>query len=126
MPSIADYQAQVADAADEPTLQNTNGAVAPAANAVIASVTPARSGLYEITVLAGYGATADVVDNMDLAINGVQQLVLPVIATANALRPILNLRLRVNAGQVVAVRAIAAGGAGSVFRATLVLKRVLD
>lgn len=126
MPNITDYNQQVADAADELTAQITNGAVAPLAAGVVATVNAPKAGLYEVWVVAGYGGTADVVDNMDLAVGGTLVVVLPVVAAANADRIPVTVLVRCTNGQAVAVRAIAAGAVGSVYRATIVLKRVLD
>lgn len=126
MPSITDFEAQRADASDEPSVQVTSGATQPGAGATVATVNAPKSGLYEICVVVGYGATADVVDNMDLAVNGVQVCVLPVVATANGPRTSTKVRVRANSGQAIAVRAVAAGAVGSVYRAHIVATRVLD
>lgn len=124
MVNITDWQQSKADAEQDDSVQITNGAVAPGAGATIATVNVVKAGIYEITAIAGYGSTADVVDNMDLAVNGVQLLVLPVHAAANADRIPVTIRDRVGAGQAIAVRAVAAGAVSTVYRATIVATRV--
>jgi len=128
MASIADYNQMVADAADEITIQNTNSVIAPAAFSTITAVTLSKAGLYEIMVAAGYGAVADVVDNMELIIGGVSGriIIIPVQPVVNAERISVTLRVRVTSGQTIAVRSILAGAVTSDYRATIVAKRVLD
>lgn len=124
MVNVTDWLQSKSDAEQDDSVQITNGAVTPGAGATIATVNTVKAGIYEITAIAGYGATADVVDNMDLAVNGVALLVLPVHAAVNADRVPVTIRKRVGAGQAIAVRAIAAGGAGAVYRATIIATRV--
>lgn len=124
MVNITDWTQSKADAEQDDSVQITNGAVAPAAGATIATVNTGKAGIYQITVIAGYGGTADVVDNMDLAVGGTLVTVLPVHATVNGIRIPVTVRRRCTAAQAIAVRAIAIGGAGSVYRATIVATRV--
>lgn len=126
MVNVTDWLASKSDAEQDDSLQNTGGATAPGANTAIASflVPAGKGGIYEITAIAGYGGTADVVDNMELAIAAAQVLVLPVLAVANGDRIPITIRRRVAGGASIAIRSIAAGGAGTIFRATLIAKRV--
>lgn len=124
MVNVTDWLQSKSDAEQDDSAQITNGAVAPGAGATIATVNAGKAGIYEITAIAGYGGTADIVDNMDLAVGGTLVAVLPVHATANGIRIPVTVRKRCTAGQAIAVRAVAAGAVSTVYRATIVATRV--
>lgn len=105
------------------TVLAAGSAVAPAAGGVIVTLAVA-AGTYLVDVIAGYGATADVVNNMQLVQNVTvigPLFVLPAPNTSNKTRA---WRLTVPVANNIQVQAIAAGGAGSVFIASLAVTRV--
>lgn len=124
MVNVTDWLQSKSDAEQDDSVQVRGTATAPGAGAVIATVNAPKTGIYEITAIAGYGGTADVVDNMELAIGGTAVLQLPVYPVVNGERIPITIRRRVNAGQAIAVRAIAAGGVGSIFLAHVIAKRM--
>ena len=103
-------------------------ATAPAANAAIATLASANlsKGTYEVCVVARYGGTADVIDNMDLRVGGVVVLVLPVLPIVNGTPIPLCLTITVDGTQTITVNAVATGGAGSIFVAHLIAKKIFD
>ena len=96
---------------------NVGSQVAPAAGTPIASTGALSGGVYLIRVQAGYGATADAADNMQLDIgNGRRTLTLYVSPVANGAPVEIVLdRVLVRSGEKVAVKNIAGGVAGSVY-----------
>lgn len=107
------------------TLQNAGSAVAPAANGVIVSLAIPGAGVYDVTVLAGYGGTADVVNNMKFENNAVVVGPLYVTPVINGLPSTTRFqRVTVTGAINLTVNAVAAGGAGSVFIASISATRV--
>lgn len=125
MANVTDFLQGQAVAASEDSAIVNGGQTAPGAGVVIATINAPSTGMYDIKASCGYGATPETaVDNMELAINGVSVLTLPSSASANGPRTLTQLRRKLVGGQAVAVRAIAAGAVGSIYRATIVLTKV--
>lgn len=96
-------------------------AVAPVAGQVIADSGQLPAGVYSVQVAGTYGGTADAIDNMEVWINNDRLTSLPVAPVANATPMWLPLPgVVVFQGGRVQVKAIAAGGVGSVFRGTII------
>ena len=110
---------------DSESILVRGSAVAPAANAVLVTNTP-PAGVYDITVIARYGAVADIIDNMDLRVNNVAIAALPVLPAVNGMPVVITVRKRLTGAQAVSVNAVAAGGAGAVFVAHLILIKVSE
>lgn len=103
------------------TQVNNGIVVAPAAGQLIIDVGGLPPGLYDVQVAGSYGGTADAIDNMALFRADKLVTPLPVTPVANAAPIFLNLYgFVVYQGEHLTVRAIAAGGAGSVFRGTII------
>lgn len=107
-------------------LPNGNGtallgsATAPAAGANVVTTPALAAGNYDIKVKAFYGATADVANNAKLVVGGALVTNLPVLAVANGAAVEVELRrVAVAANGTIAVQAIAAGAAGSLYNAVL-------
>lgn len=98
-------------------------AVAPAAGAPIVSVAVA-AGTYLVDAIAGYGATADAINNMQLVQNITVVGVLFVLAAVQTQTKTRFWRVTVPVANNIQVQAVAAGGAGSVFIASLAITRV--
>lgn len=99
----------------------TNSVVAPPVGTDIVTTGQLSPGRYYVTVAAGYGGTADVLDNMRLMVGSRVIMTLPVLPIANLVPQEVTLpALRVLSGDAVHVQNITAGGAGTVFRATVV------
>lgn len=95
--------------------------VAPAAGTVIADTGAMPAGVYNVQAAGSYGATADVLDNMAL-FQGAQKIMsLPVIPVANTSWGFVPLPgMVISNGEHLTIQNITAGGAGSVFRGTIV------
>lgn len=93
---------------------------APAAGATIVDSGALVAGIYDITINASYGGTADVIDNMALFLGDKKVGVLPIVPVANSAPiPVELFGKRVLQGQHLIVQAIAAGGVGTVYRAVI-------
>jgi len=99
--------------------------VAPVATSGIV-VTPAlAAGFYDFLVNFSYGAVGDVASNVEFYINGVGGYRLITPAAANTPMQATRFpRVWVPAGQTVAIDAIAAGAAGSVYNGQLIWTQV--
>lgn len=100
---------------------------APLAGGDIATTGNITAGNYEVTVLAWYGASADVADNMELKVGATSIGRLFVDPVANG-RPIAMRFPRVNvpdATSPIAVKAVAAGAVGSAYKAQITFTPVL-
>lgn len=99
---------------------------APAAGTQIAAITAGQTGYYDIQVNYGYGATAEstTADNFGLYINGglITQL-LATVSQNNTLFPAVLLKHKLTAGDNIFIRNIAAGSAGSIYKAYVVATR---
>lgn len=92
----------------------------PTAGAVIVTSGDLMRGLWHVKVQTSYGGTADVADNMELWVGPTKKTTLPVLPVVNGVpQEIILDAVRVEDGQEVQVRCVAAGGAGSVYRATM-------
>lgn len=99
--------------------------VAPAAGQVIADSGQLPGGVYSLLAAGSYGGTADVIDNMELWANGERICLLPVIPVANSGPIFVSLPGAIIYNNTrVQIKAIAAGGVGSVFRGTIVVTPV--
>lgn len=104
-----------------PTMSVTARVTAPNAGQVIADLGSLPGGIYQVTAMASYGGTADVIDNMSLHLGDRKVCDLPVIPVANSAPvPITLPALVVLSSQDVSIQANAAGGVGTVFRGTLI------
>lgn len=104
-----------------PTAAQTSRQVAPVAGQVIVDLGSLPAGLYQVTAMASYGGVADVIDNMSLHVADSKVCDLPVIPLANASPIVITLpAVRILVNQDLSVQANAGGGAGSVFKATLI------
>lgn len=100
---------------------------APAASTVLASTGQLAAGFYKVLAGCGYGATADVIDNAALFVADRRVITLPVIPVANSNVQFVTIdRVLVKEGEAITVQNLAAGGAGSVFRGTVVATRLED
>lgn len=100
----------------------TGNAVTPIAGQVIADTGPLSPGIYVVSAACGYGPTADVIDNFALFVGTRRIMTLPAPGSINTLEQAVVLQaLRVLNGDHITVVAIAAGAAGSVYRATIVV-----
>lgn len=128
MGSLADaFFAYVRAAANE-SLMDKQTVVAPGAGAGLCSVTIPSAGIYQVMATCRYGGTADVVDNMEIKLNGTtipgaRPIVLPV---ANGVPYPTTFTKRFVAGDVILVTSIAAGAGGSVYIAALNVVKVND
>jgi hypothetical protein len=105
-----------------PTFSRYGLVPTPLAGQVIATSGAMPAGLYRAIVSGSYGGTADVIDNMALFQGDKQVTILPVVPVANSAPIALTLdALVVFEGQTLTIRAIAAGGAGSVFRGIITI-----
>lgn len=96
-------------------------AVAPTAGQVVADSGQLPQGIYSLLVAGSYGGTADVIDNMEVWINNDRLCSLPVAPVANSAPVFLPLPgAVVYEGGRIQIKAIAAGGVGSVFRGTII------
>ena len=103
------------------TFARNSISVAPAAGAVVADSGQLPAGVYSLSVAGSYGGTADVIDNMEVWINGDRLSSLPVAPVVNGAPMFLSLPgVVIYEGGKVQIKAIAAGGAGSVFRGTII------
>lgn len=103
------------------TFARNGSVVAPAAGATIADSGQLPAGIYSVQVAGTYGGTADTLDNMEVWVNNDRLTSLPVIPVANSSPIWLPLPgVVIYEGGRVQVKAVAAGGAGSVFRGTIV------
>lgn len=103
----------------------TGSTVAPPAGTDIVRTDTLPAGRYYVTVAAGYGGTADVLDNMRLMVGNRVVMTLPVLPIANLVPQEVTLpALRVLSGDFIHVQNIAAGGVGTVFRATVVATQI--
>lgn len=107
------------------SINNSGTATAPAANAAIATVA-VFDAYYEVDVIVGFGATAETtaIDNFQLKHGTTVVATLPVANVANSQSQ--TYRLYVNPGGTdtdLTVRAVAAGSAGSVYKATIIITR---
>lgn len=104
------------------TSQAAYGAVtAPAADAVIATLTPG-AGDFEISVVPDYSGTAETIaDNMNLRVGGtvVARLIVPPSASGRAPRQRFP-QVTVGAGQAITVNGVATPTAGAIYRAQIV------
>lgn len=103
------------------TFMRNATAVAPGAGQVIADSGQLPAGLYLVSVAGSYGGVADVIDNMEIWVNGDRMSSLPVAPVVNGVPIFVSLAaVAVYEGGRIQVKAIAAGGAGSVFRGTII------
>lgn len=114
------------------TAQVGNKAPAPAAGAVVATVTPGTAGKWEVSViLAITGTTVATVDSNNFAINQTSTAVIspvafPVNGTTGSPNEVIvpPVVLNLSAADTVNVTAIANATASSVYSATIVCRRV--
>lgn len=93
----------------------------PAAGAIIADSGALPAGVYDVQAAGSYGGTADVIDNMSVSYGGAFLSMLPVIPVANSAPIFVTFPgLVVNQGEHITIKAVLAGGAGSVYRGTIV------
>lgn len=102
----------------------TGSATAPGAATTLASVNAPATGTYQVTVWGHYGATGDVAGNMRVQVNAVTFTALPVQGGPNGVPAPVTFNAVLTAGQAVAVQNIAAGAAGCVYLAGVVLTRI--
>lgn len=95
--------------------------VAPPAGTIIADTGAMPSGVWNVHAAGSYGGVADVLDNMALFQGNSQVMSLPVIPIANSSLVFVSLQgMVISEGERLTIRNITAGGAGSVFRGTIV------
>lgn len=107
------------------TLQVAASAVAPGAGAAVATLAVV-AGTYDVTVLAAYGTTPDVINNMVFKNNGVNvggPLFVQAVANGQP-TPQRFQRLTVAGAVNLTVNAVAAGGAGTIFNAAIFATRI--
>lgn len=103
-----------------PTVRRYGLVVTPVAGGIIADTGQLAEGLYRLDIETSYGGTADVIDNMGLNVNGINVDVLTVLPVVNATPTVNHVPVvYVVLNGKIQVRAIAAGGAGSVYRAVV-------
>lgn len=103
------------------TIGANSSVVAPAAGTVIVDSGAIPAGIYSVQVAGSYGGTPDVLDNMALWQGSVQVMSLPVIPLANQSPVFIPLPgMAISNGEHLTIRNIFAGGAGSVFRGTII------
>lgn len=99
--------------------------VQPTAGAIIADSGAIPAGEYDVQVAGSYGAVADAIDNMQVFQGGAFVTSLPVIPLANSSLLWVTLPgMVVNEGEHITIRANAAGGAGAVYRGTIIVTPV--
>lgn len=106
------------------TVQANGSAVAPAANAAIATLAAPASGRYNVVVQFIYGPTADGPANVQLKAGATVVAVLPNPATNLALFTSPTYSVVLDGVTALTVNAIAAGGAGSQYFASIVAERI--
>lgn len=95
--------------------------VAPIAGQIVADSGQLPAGVYSVQVAGSYGGTADVIDNMEVWVNNDRLTAIPVSPVANGAPIWMSLPgVVIFEGGKVQIRAVAGGGAGSVFRGTIV------
>lgn len=124
--TIADLEREFYSNRENASRQVRGTATAPAAGAAVATLAAPPAGFYEITVLARYGGTADVIDNMELKVGATSILVLPVLPVANGSVVPIKVLVKLDGASAVTVNAIALGGAGSVFVAHIIATKLGD
>lgn len=130
MPSINDAERALYGGMLSDTSENYGSVTAPLAGGDIASVT-LGPGYWEIVViprlgLGGTPAAADV-DNVQLVINGVTALRLPLIATANSNPVVTTIRRKLTASSnTVLIEAVSAATASVVYIAHIICRKVAD
>ena len=102
----------------------TGTATAPGAGTTLATVNAPVTGTYQVTAWGHYGVTGDTAGNMRVQVNGVTFTALPVQGSANGVPVPVTFTALLTAGQAVAVQNIAAGAAGCVYLAGVILTRV--
>lgn len=99
--------------------------VAPPAGTVLAATGQLPAGFYEVYAGAGYGGTADVIDNAALFAGDRKVLTLPMIPVANSnIQFVTVKRVLIKEGDVITIQVLANGGVGSVFRGTVIATRM--
>ena len=124
--SISDQVREFYANIDNESLLVRGTVTTPGANTIIAQVTPGPAGLYEITAMGRYGAVADVIDNMELNRGGTLLGPLPVQPAVNGTPVFVTFTSRLAANAVISVKSSLAGGAGAVYTAFILLKKVSD
>jgi hypothetical protein len=95
--------------------------VQPGAGGVVADLGALPAGVYSVQAFGTYGGTADAIDNMSLFLGDRLVTNLPVVPVANSGAIIVPLpAVVVLEGQHLQIRAVLAGGVGSVYRGTII------
>lgn len=119
---------QSPDVANQYTsLSNANTTTAPAQFAVLANITIANAGYYQIAATYGFGSTAEATasDNFQLVVNSTGVTLLPApVGTNNTLFPRQVFKLKFVANDVVKIICPNAGSANSVYKTLLVADRL--
>lgn len=123
-PSLSDLQAEFFKNTDQESLVVRGSAVAPALNAAIVTLAAPPAGVYEVVVIARYGTVADVIDGMDLRVQGVVITQLPVQAIANSEGESFRIFRRLSGVQNLSVNAFQAGAATSVYAAHIIATKI--
>lgn len=106
---------------------NAGTVTAPAAGAAIVTIAAGSlpRGTYRVVVSAGYGGTADIINNMEVRKGATVISDLYVIAAVNASPVQQEFIVELDGAQALSVNAIALGAAGSVYNAMLVATRIM-
>lgn len=124
-PTVNDLISEFYGNRDQESVQLRGSIVTPGVGSAVVVVGAPAAGVYEIVAMARYGGVPDVIDNMDVRIQGSPIIGgLPVQPVANGeVIPIKMIR-RLNGAQNITINAVAAGAAGSVFIGYLVVTKI--
>ena len=118
--------------AGDPITAVGTSAAAPGAGSTIATLNLPGPGRYEVEVIASYGATGDVADNIRLrVVQGTPSVTkdYPVAMGAGAsgpeVRNVLVITVFGFGNAVLSVQNVLAGGAGSIYNATIIARPLL-
>lgn len=102
----------------------TGVATAPAAGAVLTSVTLTPAGTYDVAAVFCYGAVGDVAGNVGVYVNGVGLLGVNHPGGPNTPTTTVTVRVVSDGTTTVSLRPSSGGAAGCVYLATLIARRV--
>lgn len=111
------------------SVSNTGTATAPLANVAICTITPGVAGYYKIDCYVGFDGTAEstTADNFVIHIGGgipggIGHLM--AVNAVNTISPVQTYYAALTAAQAVSIDSVAAGSAGSIYKASVICTRV--